>query len=76
MEELNFRIKCRFCGVEGTQELFVKDKTQKTGYRDKCKCCHNAKNVEWRKDNIELNREIQREYGKRYIRKNKNKKSN
>lgn len=61
-QELNVRMKCRFCKMQGTQELFVKDSTKPSGYRDKCRSCHNAKNLEWRKLNPEKNRESQRQY--------------
>jgi hypothetical protein len=56
---------CTLCGKTAEQSLFVKDNTKASGYRNKCRECHNNKNVNWRKDHIELNRQIQSEYGKR-----------
>lgn len=64
---------CTLCGKTKEQSLFVKDSTKASGYRNKCRECHNNKNVEWRKDNIELNRQIQKEYAERKKLENKNK---
>lgn len=62
MEELLFRMTCRICGKQGTQELFVKDKNMACGYRDKCKECHNKKNEEWRAENPDKHRQCQKNY--------------
>lgn len=57
MQETTIKLTCRLCGVEGTPELFVKDKKMKSGYRQKCKQCHNNKNTEWRTLNPEKNKQ-------------------
>lgn len=49
---------CNLCGKVKPVEDFVTK-------RNKCKKCHAANNVEWRKNNQDLNRQIQSEYGKR-----------
>lgn len=46
---------CCRCGKAKQLELFV-------AKRKCCKECHNIRNREWRSDNTELNREIQRGY--------------
>jgi len=60
MKELNVRMTCKLCGTQGTQELFVKDSTLPSGYRNKCRKCHNSKNHEWRSLNPEKQKECQR----------------
>lgn len=60
MDELNVRMTCKLCGTQGVQEMFVKDKTFKSGYRNKCRKCHNNKNAEWRTANPEKQKECQR----------------
>ena len=53
---------CTLCGKTAELSLFVKDNSKPSGYRNKCRECHNKNNVEWRKDNPEKNRESQRQH--------------
>lgn len=60
---------CSLCGKTKPVGDFV-------AKRNKCKKCHAANNVQWRKENTELNRQIQSEYGKRKRRETKLNKQN
>jgi hypothetical protein len=56
---------CIRCKERKAIEDFVKDAGQMDGRKNICKTCYNVQNKEWRKNNIELNRQIQSDYGKR-----------
>ena len=69
---------CKKCPVEQSGEEFTKDPAYKTGHRNNCKECYNAKRkeaykrpdiyeslVEYRAENSERNKEYQKEYAAR-----------
>lgn len=56
---------CIRCKERKALEDFVKDAGHMDGRKNICKTCYNVQNKQWRKENIELNRQIQSEYGKR-----------
>jgi hypothetical protein len=44
---------CSKCQIEKEFSDFVKDKNSKTGYKSCCKLCHNLRNKNWNKNNVE-----------------------
>jgi hypothetical protein len=56
---------CIKCKERKALEDFVKDAGHMDGRKNICKTCYNVRNKQWRKENTELNRQIQRDYGKR-----------
>lgn len=61
------RKECIRCGETKELEAFVKDAGLKDGRKNVCKTCYNIQNKRWRKENIELNRTIQKDYYYRVV---------
>lgn len=53
---------CIRCKEQKELEAFVKDAALMDGRKNVCKICYNIQNRRWRANNIELNRQIQKEY--------------
>lgn len=62
---------CKFCKQTKDESLFVKDSTVKSGYRNKCRECHNNKNAKWVEENYQTYLESCRKAKKKYQNKNK-----
>lgn len=65
--------ECIRCEETKDLEAFVKDAKHMDGRKNICKTCYNVQNKKWRKENIELNRQIQKDYYHRVVKPNKNK---
>ena len=53
-------MECKNCHTDKPEQYFFKNKSAKNGYDSSCKKCRYIKNVEWRKNNIEKSRILNR----------------
>lgn len=61
------QMSCKKCGIVGTLDLFTKDRSRPSGYKNICRPCHATNQQRWRDENPDKSLERSRKSRERSV---------